>query len=186
MRRVNRYTFILSLGLVGCGGSCPQAADATSSSEQASEEKEAVREPEEKSEAAEEKSERAASDRSSAAESSESTEKASSTKGAAGADPEFPEHASVSQAIAAIPRGTERANIEPDKLSEPLQNAELYEPCKLGSQHFKVKVAVWGGKAVGVDVVTSNKTLAECIDRQIRSVEWRDKVKSLNTVEYSL
>lgn len=184
MRRASRYTFILTLGFVGCGGSCPQAADATSSSEQAAEEKpttEAAREPDEKSEAPEEKSDNSGG---SASDTSGSSEKPS--KGSTATDPEFPEHASVSQAIAAIPRGSERANIETDKLSEPLQNTDLYEPCKLGSQHFKVKVAVWGGKAVGVDVVANNKTLAECIDRQIRSLEWPDKVKSLNTVEYSL
>ncbi len=45
---------------------------------------------------------------------------------------------------------------------------------------------MWGGHAVGVDVTTSNKKLAECIDKQVRSIAWPDKVRSLNTVEYSL
>jgi len=44
---------------------------------------------------------------------------------------------------------------------------------------------VWNGEAVGVDVTTPNKTLAACIDKRVRAVEWRHKVRSLNTVEYS-
>lgn len=182
--RVNRYgLLVLCLGFFGCGGSCPQAAEATSASEEAAEEKPMAKkeapEPEQKTEEAAEK---AGSEESSAP----SEGSAAGNKTPAAAEPQFPEHASVGQAIAAIPRGGERANIEPDKLSEPLQNEALWEPCKVGAQHFKVKVAIWDGHAVGVDVATTSKKLAECIDRQVRSVEWKDKVKSLNTVEYAL
>jgi hypothetical protein len=92
----------------------------------------------------------------------------------------------VSQAIAAVPRGGQRANIDPDVLGAPLQNLSLYEPCKTGSQHFKLKIAVWNGRAVGVDVSSSNKRLAECVKKQVRTVEWPDKVRSLNTVEFTL
>ncbi len=83
-------------------------------------------------------------------------------------------------------RTTARANIDPERLAEPLQQASLYEPCKAGAQHFKVRIAVWNGRAVGVDVTTASKPLAACIDKQIRSVQWPDKVRSLNTVEYSM
>ena len=107
--------------------------------------------------------------------------------GRAGApEPAFPEHASVAQAIAAVPRGGERANLDPETLGEPLQDEALYAPCKVGGQHFKLKVAVWNGHAVGVDVATPNRKLAECIDERVRGVTWRDKVPSLNTIEYSM
>lgn len=99
---------------------------------------------------------------------------------------EFPENASVDQAIEAVPAGTERVNLDPDELARPLQEPDLYEQCKVGAQHFKLRVAVWNGRAVGVDVDTRNAKLAECIKEQVRKVEWRDKVPSLNTIEYGL
>ena len=86
--------------------------------------------------------------------------------------------------MAAVPKGTPRANIDPDRLAEPLQQTSVYEPCKVGSQHFSVRVAVWAGQAVGVDVTTPNKKLADCIDKQVRALKWPDKVRSLNTVEF--
>ncbi|HEX4339302.1 MAG TPA: hypothetical protein VH062_25520 [Polyangiaceae bacterium] len=107
------------------------------------------------------------------------------TDSAAASDPTFPEGASVDQATAAVPKGAARSNIDADRLAEPLQQESVYEPCKVGTQHFKVRVAVWAGQAVGVDVTTSNKKLAACIDKQIRSITWPDKVHSLNTVEFS-
>lgn len=88
--------------------------------------------------------------------------------------------------MAAIPRGTQRSNIDQDALGAPLQNVSLYDPCKPGGQHFKLRVAVWNGHAVGIDVTTSNKKLAECVKKQLRTVTWPDKVRSLNTVEFSL
>jgi hypothetical protein len=102
------------------------------------------------------------------------------------ADPEFKEGGSVEEAIKAVPQGTPRLNIETEALSKPLMDDKLYEPCKVGSARFKLKVAVWNGKAVGIDVTTTpnNPKLAECIKGRIREVTWQDKVKSLNTVEY--
>ena len=102
------------------------------------------------------------------------------------AEPEFKEGGSVDDAIKAVPQGTPRLNIETEALSKPLMDGKLYEPCKLGSGHFKVKVAVWNGKAVGIDLTTTpnNPKLGDCIKTQIRGVAWPDKVKSLNTVEY--
>jgi len=84
-----------------------------------------------------------------------------------------------------VPKGTARANLDADRLAEPLQQESVYEPCKVGSQHFKVRVAVWAGKPVGVDVMTPNKALAQCVDKQVRALTWPDKVHSLNTVEFS-
>jgi hypothetical protein len=100
--------------------------------------------------------------------------------------PEFKEGGSVDDAIKAVPQGTPRLNMETEVLSKPLMDGKLYEPCKLGSAHFKVKVAVWDGKAVGIDLTTTpnNPKLADCIKGRIREITWEDKVKSLNTVEY--
>ena len=110
-----------------------------------------------------------------------------SESGAAPA-PEFKPGMSVEQAISAVPPGTERANIEQEALSRPLMDPKVYEPCKLGTAHFKLKVAVWDGKAVGIDVTTTPKSdkLSECIKSQLSQLEWPDKVKSLNTVEYQM
>lgn len=104
-----------------------------------------------------------------------------------GGDPDFTDNMSVSDAIKAVPPSAERLEIEEDRLAEPLADGELYEPCKLGNGHFKARVAVWNGRAVGVDIETSpqNPQLARCIDQKIRELEWDDKVRSLNTVEYS-
>jgi hypothetical protein len=101
-------------------------------------------------------------------------------------DPEFKEGGSVEDAIRAVPQGTPRLNIETEALSKPLMDEKLYEPCKVGSARFKLKVAVWNGKAVGIDLTTTpnNPKLADCIKGRIREVTWPDKVKSLNTVEY--
>lgn len=169
---------LLSSSVAGCGGSCPPPAEASSVSEP----KESA--PAEATEPSSEPTEHAAP-----AEKHESASASSGTEAKPAeseADPEFPEDASVAQAMAKVPQGTTRANIDPERLGEPLQSEALYEPCKVGGQHFKVHVAVWNGRAVGVDVKTTNKALAACIDKQIRSIEWKDKVRSLNTVEYSM
>lgn len=101
-------------------------------------------------------------------------------------EPVFKEGGSVDEAIQAVPQGAERVNLDQEALGKPLQDMELYEPCKPGSARFKVRVAVWDGRAVGLDVDTTpkNPKLTECIKERIRSVTWPDKVKSLNTVEY--
>ncbi len=104
------------------------------------------------------------------------------------AEPEFSDDMTVEQAIAAVPQGMERANLDPDALSEPLADMKLYEPCKAkANEHVKIRVAIWNGKAVGVDVSVTpkNDKLASCVEQQIRGASWRDKVRSLNTVEYA-
>jgi hypothetical protein len=101
--------------------------------------------------------------------------------------PQFKENGSVLDAINAVPQGTPRLNIEQEALGRPLNNPELYEPCKPGNAHFKAKVAIWDGKAVGLDLTTTpkNAKFAACVAERIRSITWQDKVKSLNIVEYT-
>lgn len=102
------------------------------------------------------------------------------------AEPVFTEGMSVDEAIKAVPPGIERRNIDQETLGKPLQDASLYEACKPGSARFKVRVAVWNGKAVGIDltVTPKNDKLAACIRDKIAQVTWEKKVKSLNTIEY--
>jgi hypothetical protein len=108
-------------------------------------------------------------------------------RGAAAApEPDFPENASVDEAIAAVPRDMDRLNVDPERLAEPLQNPEVYEPCKPGNQRFDLRVAIWNGRAVGVDVQTKNAKLADCLRERIREVQWPDRVRSLNTIEFGM
>lgn len=103
-------------------------------------------------------------------------------------EPAFTPGMSVLEATNAVPSSAERLNIEQERLAEPLMKPELYEPCGL-AQHkrFQLKVAVWDGRAVGLDVTTKPKDekLEACLRQQIGTIEWPDKAKSLNTVEYS-
>jgi hypothetical protein len=94
---------------------------------------------------------------------------------------------SVSEAQAAVPPDADRLNMDQEVLAVPLQDSELYAPCKLGGGHFTANVAVWDGRVVGLDLETQpkNPSLAKCLSDQIRKVRWRDKVKSLNTVQFS-
>ena len=103
-------------------------------------------------------------------------------------EPKFTEGMSVNEAINAVPAGTERLNLDQEAMGKPLVNMKLYEPCKArANQKVKIRVAVWQGKAVGIDVSVKppSEKLASCIKEQIRGVEWKDKVPSLNTVEFS-
>ncbi len=101
-------------------------------------------------------------------------------------EPEFKDGMSVNEAINAVPMDTPTTNLEPEVLAKPISDVKLYEPCKVGTAKFTLKVAVWDGRAVGVDATTTpkNEKLAECIKAAVRQVSWPDKVRSLNTVEY--
>ena len=103
-------------------------------------------------------------------------------------EPTFTPDMSVEDAIKAIPQSTERLNVDQETLSKPLEEEALYEPCKPGTTHFKLRVAVWRGKAVAIDLNTTpkNPKLAECLKGRIREITWPAKVPSLNTVEYSM
>ena len=181
---------LLSLCLTACGSSCPRPEDATSARAGGHAETAASSEDESAAGGGEHAEDHAAKAAKPAPEEAradpeESTPPKKEEK-ASVPEPSFPEDASVAQAMAAIPRGTERANIDPEELGAPLHEPELFAPCNSGAMKFKVKVAVWGGHAVGVDVSTPNKKLADCVKKQVRTVEWRDKVRSLNTIEFQL
>lgn len=94
---------------------------------------------------------------------------------------------SVADAIKAVPQGSERANIDQETLSMPIQDTAIYEPCKPGAAKVKLKIGVWDGKAVGIDVTSTpkNDKLNACIKDQIKKLTWKAHVKSLNIVEYS-
>ena len=102
-------------------------------------------------------------------------------------DPQFTDGMSVADAIKAVPQGAERANIDQETLSKPIQDFAVYEPCKPGAAHVKIKIAVWDGKAVGLDVTSTpkNDKLVACVKDRLKSLTWQAHVKSLNTVEYS-
>jgi hypothetical protein len=103
-------------------------------------------------------------------------------------EPAFTPDMTVEEAIKAIPQGTERVNVDQETLSKPLQEESLYAPCKPGSGHFTLRIAIWRGKAVAIDLTTTpkNPKLAECLKGRIRDLTWSAKVPSLNTVEYSM
>jgi hypothetical protein len=103
-------------------------------------------------------------------------------------EPEFKPGMTVSEAVHAVPQGAERVEMEHDVLVAPLLDTELYAPCKLRPhQHFSVKVAVWDGRVVGLDLEAKPKGQAveECLRKQIEGVTWKKKVKSLSTVEFN-
>lgn len=103
-------------------------------------------------------------------------------------EPTFTPDMTVEQAIKAIPQSAERVNVDQETLSKPLQEESLYAPCKPGANHFTLRIAVWRGKAVAIDLTTApkNAKLAECLKTRIRELTWPAKVPSLNTVEYSM
>lgn len=189
-RTITGLWVVVSLLTVGCGGSQPEAEDASNVASDDSKKSDG----DEGDKSGSAKGSDEGTDSSGGDDSKKNgddkkdddSKKGSDDKKDDAAGPNFPENASVAQAIAAIPKGTQRSNIDPETLGEPLNKPEVYEPCKPGSQHFTIKVAVWDGKAVGIDVTTNNKALAECVKKQIQAIEWRDKVKSLNTVEYKM
>lgn len=102
-------------------------------------------------------------------------------------EPQFTDGMSVADAVKAVPVGVERANMDQETLSEPIKEFSVYEPCKPGAAHIKLKIAVWDGKAVGIDVTSTpkNDKLVACVKDQIKKITWKAHVKSLNTVEYS-
>ncbi|HYQ17248.1 MAG TPA: hypothetical protein VEQ58_15855 [Polyangiaceae bacterium] len=105
----------------------------------------------------------------------------------AAAEPIFTDGMSVAEAEKAIPQGAERANIDQETMSKPLQDTAVYEPCKPGAARLQLKIAVWDGKAVGIDATSTpkNDKLVSCIKDRIKGLTWQAHVKSLNTVDYS-
>jgi hypothetical protein len=174
-------TIVLACALVvGCGGSQKPPESADSEVEQ-TEEPEPEAKPEPPKKVDQEKTD----------DSSGDEQAGKGKKADSGGDvpaPEFKDGMSVDDAINAVPQGTPRVNIDNETLGKPLMNESLYKPCKLSpSQHFKLRVAIWEGKAVGLDVTMTpaNAKVEQCIKDQIKSVTWKDSVKALNTVEYA-
>ncbi|HSC88293.1 MAG TPA: hypothetical protein VLC09_13515 [Polyangiaceae bacterium] len=107
---------------------------------------------------------------------------------ASSAEPVFEPGMTVEQAVSAVPKDSQRVNIEQEVLSEPLLQPALYEPCKIrAGQHFKLRIAVWDGKVVGIDVSTTPKSapVETCLREQLGGIRYKDKAKSLNTVEFA-
>lgn len=166
--RTSKYS-ALFVFIIGCAGT-KQPAESQSSSPPAEEPWEAI-EPEEST--------------------LSSKERADTPEGAdeeSVAAPDFRPGMSVAEATNAVPDSIERLNIEQEALAAPLMEPELYEPCGLeGHHHFTLRVAVWDGRAVGLDVSTqpNDQKLETCLRQQISEVEWKEKAKSINTVEYN-
>jgi hypothetical protein len=103
-------------------------------------------------------------------------------------EPEFKPGMSVVEAVNAVPQGAERVEIEHEVLIEPLMQPDIYAPCKLRpNQHFSVKVAIWDGHVVGLDVIATPKSeqVEACLRSHIEALSWKKKVKSLSTVEFN-
>ncbi len=61
------------------------------------------------------------------------------------------------------------------QLGGPIRNGAFLGPCGTpNSMHVTVKVAIRGGRAVGVSVYTTppNAQIAGCIDRAVREIAW--------------
>ena len=68
--------------------------------------------------------------------------------------PQFEPGMSVEEASNEAPFAVNAVEVPIEKLEAPLMSS-LYTPCNIpGSQHYKVRVAVYQGKAVGIDVST--------------------------------
>ena len=85
-------------------------------------------------------------------------------------------------------QATRKLSADPETLSIPLKDSALYAPCKIsGSQHFTLNVAVWDGRAVGMDIKTqpNNPALEACLRQQVSQIRWKDRAKGINQVEYA-
>ncbi len=99
--------------------------------------------------------------------------------------PEFKPGMSVNEAISAVPSYYDYVGIDQEVLAKPLTNPDTYKECNVTpNDHFKVKIAVWNGKVVGADV-EATPAKKDCLDRVVRSIEYKEQVESINTVEYS-
>jgi len=84
----------------------------------------------------------------------------------------------------AVPAGLPRLNMSTDTLQTPLLDLKRYDKCKVPrSTKVTMRVAVYDGAAVGVDVATKPKNvkMEACLDGVVRGMSW-DKVPSLNEV----
>jgi hypothetical protein len=166
----------LLLGLAACGGGAAPAPPPEAPALQPAAGSETP--PAEKPVAA------AATATSSPALAAESGPSSSSNAAPALAKIEFPPHATVDQAIKAVPQGQARMNMADDALRAPLLDLKRYDQCKVPrSTKVTMTVAVYDGAAVGADIASKpkNAKIEECVDQVVRGMTW-PKVPSLNTV----
>ena len=101
------------------------------------------------------------------------------------AKPEFREGMSVDEAIKAVPSGYDYVGLDQEVLERPLRDPATYEPCKnFQNYRFKVRLAIWNGKVVGMDL-TAPPAIKDCVAEQIWKIEYPDKVESINTIDYA-
>ncbi|MET0594517.1 MAG: hypothetical protein ABW133_17585, partial [Polyangiaceae bacterium] len=84
---------------------------------------------------------------------------------------EFPAHATVDQAIKAIPQGQPRINMADEALRAPLLDLKRYDKCKVPrSTKVSMTIAVYDGAAVGADITSKpkNAKIEECVDGVVR------------------
>lgn len=182
MSRALSSIVLFSIFAIACGGSSPPAKSADDDSQS---ESFGTSDARSKSDGGDAKP---ASDDNSDSDRSESSASKPTGDGATSAEPQFTEGMSVDEATKAVPSGIERRNLDQETLGKPLQDVALYEPCKPRSARVKIKVAVWDGRAVGIDVTSApkNEKLTSCIKQRIAELKWDAKVKSLNTIEFQL
>jgi hypothetical protein len=179
-RKVGPLVLPLLLGLAACGGGAASTPPAETPASQPT--AATVTSPAEKPAAAKE-----TPSSSSPAPSLAAASTPTSTAAPAPAKIEFPPHATVDQAMKAIPQGTPRTNMSDDALRAPLLDLKRYDTCKVPrSTKVTMTVAVYDGAAVGADISSKpkNAKIEECVDSVVRGMTW-SKVPSLNTVNAS-
>lgn len=174
MRKAKVWGFVggacCAAHLVACGGSQKEASDAGAEAEAMPEL--ALNEPE--PEFAEGLNEEA--------EEPEEEPKAAP----ASAKPTFEAGMSVDEATNAAPFAVNAVEVDLAELEKPLMSSGIGSACSIpSSQKYKVKVAVYEGKAVGIDVTTMPASEAKeaCIRQQIEGMSWGVQEESINLVE---
>jgi hypothetical protein len=101
--------------------------------------------------------------------------------------PVFTPNMGVEDAIKAVPQGAPRMNMSDEDMQRPLMEPKQYAKCAGKNPHFSLRVAVYDGGAVGVDISSKpkNAKMEKCIDALVRRMVWV-KVPSLNTVMFNL
>ena len=100
-------------------------------------------------------------------------------------EPVFTDGMSVNDAMSAVPSYYDYVGMDQEYLAKPLMDQATYKECKLTqNDHFTIRIAVWDGRVVGADIKAA-PSKKECIERVVRAITYGEKVKSVNTVEYS-
>ena len=119
--------------------------------------------------------------------SSAQTSSSERAKEAPAAEPLFRDGMTIEEARAVVPPDTAFIRIEPEALTVPLQGEDIFAQCELkSSQKFTAHLGIWDGRAVAIELqgLPEGET-RECVLRELRTLEWRDRVKSFNDIKYS-